>query len=214
MSMCSICTSFVTQGELEGTIDSMIASETRFTTEIGVLSRRFFQCATQPHILWAVTEWSSEKHHNDAAQSIMKTRRDDRIASIRFGPEPYFEVFCTEIRALRVGECSDRLRFVVVAHGLVSARAHEPFRALRDEHVARMAGRLDWLAVYTNKYNEAEFVAFLGFVDERAFDAVREVGDLRLEEYLFTGLRTPLGMSYLAGYNQFTCTPLSLARRR
>lgn len=214
MSMFSICTTFVTQGKLDETIGSMIASEEQFTAEIGVLSRQFFQCITQPHVLWAATEWSSEKHHNDAAQSIMKTRRDDRIASIRFGPEPYFEIFCTEHRALRAGEYSDRLRFVVVAHALAGAEAQESFRVLRDEHIARMADRLDWLRLYTNKCNAAEFVAFPGFVDEQAFDAARDVGDLLLEEYLFTGLRKPLGMSYLAAYNQFTCTPLSLASRR
>ena len=55
-----------------------------------------------------------------------------------------------------------------------------------------------------------EFVAFLGFVDEESFNRVRHKGDLLLEEYLFTGLRHPMGMSYLAGYNQFICTPLSL----
>lgn len=212
MTVFSICTTFVTQGKLEETIASMSASEQQFTGEIGVLSRRFFQCIAQPHIIWAVTEWQSEKHHNDAAQSLMKTRRDDRIASIRFGPEPYFEIFCSEEKALGVGEWSDRLGLIVVAHGLISAKALAPFRALRDARVAQVADRLEWLSFYANRYNAAEFVALLGFVDEKAFDAAREVGDLLLEEALFTGLRKPLGMSYLAGYNQFVCTSLSLAR--
>jgi hypothetical protein len=78
--------------------------------------------------------------------------------------------------------------------------------------VAHRASSLDWLRIYTNKYNAAEFVALLGFADEKAFEAAREVGELLLEEVLFTGLRKPLGMSYLAGYNQFVCTPLSWAR--
>jgi hypothetical protein len=212
MTVFSICTTFVTEGKLEETIASMSASEETFTAGIGVLFRRFFQCVAQPHIIWTLTEWKSEKHHNDAAQSIMKTRRDDRIASIRFGPEPYFEIFCNEEGGLGVGQYSDRLGFIVVAHGIVSAKAAEPFLKLRNERIAEMAERLDWLRIYPNRYNAAEFVALLGFVDEEAFNAARNVGDLLLEEYLFTGLRKPLGMSYLAGYNQFFCTPLSLTR--
>ena len=93
MSIFSICTAFVTEGKLDETLTMLVAEEKKFTVEIGVLFRKFFQCTIQPHIIWAITEWKSEKHHNDAAQSIMKTRRDDRIASIQFGPEPYFEIF-------------------------------------------------------------------------------------------------------------------------
>ena len=31
-----------------------------------------------------------------------------------------------------------------------------------------------------------------------------------LEEYLFTGLRNPLGMSYIANYNQFICKSIKI----
>jgi hypothetical protein len=96
MSMFSICTALVTDGKLDTTIEEMREAEKKFTPEIGVLFRRFFQCIAQPHVIWAITEWTSEKHHNGAAQSLMKHRRDDRIASILFGPEPYFEIFCIE----------------------------------------------------------------------------------------------------------------------
>jgi hypothetical protein len=209
--MFSICTSFVTEGKLAETRSAMAAAERGFTAEIGVVSRAFFQCTVQPHVIWAVTQWASEKHHNDAAQSILKTRRDDRIASIRFGPEPYFEIFCDEETGLRVGEDSGERGCIVVAHGLVSSRARERYLALRRERVAAAAGRIEWLRVFHNRYNADEFVALLGFADDAAFGAAGEVEGLSLEEFLFTGLRQPLGMSYLANYNQFVCTPLRLS---
>ncbi len=210
MSMFSICTTFVTEGKLDETLTTMITAEKKFTSEIGVLFRKFFQCIAQPHIIWAVTEWKSEKHHNYAAQSIMKTRRDDRIASIQFGPEPYFEIFCNEEKGLGVGEYFDRLGFIVVAHGLMSTKAKEQFLKLRNDRIAEVAEGLNWLRIYHNRYNADEFVALLGFINEEAFNGIRSVGDFLLEEYLFTGLRKPLGMSYVASYNQFICTPLSL----
>lgn len=212
MSIFSICTTFVAEGKLEETLSALATAESGFTDEKGVLFRVFVQCTIQPHVIWAVTEWKSEKHHNDAAQSIMKTRRDDRIASIQFGPEPYFEIFCDEEVGLRVGEYSDERRYIVVAHGLVNAKAKEQYLALRTERVARVAEKIDWLRIYHNRYNADEFVALLGFRDEEAFDAVRDIDGFRVEEYLFTGLRSPLGMSYLANYNQFVCAPLFLTR--
>lgn len=211
MSVFSICTTFVAEGKLNETLTAMIASERKFISEIGVLFRKFFQCMAQPHIIWTVTEWKSEKHHNDAAQSIMKTRRDDRIASIQFGPEPYFEIFCNEEKGLGVGEYFDRLGFIVIAHGLMNTKAKEQFLKLRNDRIAEVTERLDWLRIYHNRYNADEFVALLGFFNEEAFNGIRSVGNSLLEEYLFTGLRKPLGMSYLASYNQFICTPLSLA---
>ncbi|MBI2263872.1 MAG: hypothetical protein HYU64_01660 [Armatimonadetes bacterium] len=192
----------------------MRTSEKKFTPGIGVLFRRFFQCTIQPHIIWAVTEWNTEKHHNDAAQSLMKTRRDDRIASILFGPGPYFEIFCNEALRLRVGEYSDKWRFVIVAHGLVNARAGAKLLRLQRDRVLIVADRIDWLRLYHNRYHPDEFVAFLGFRDEKTFHAVCDVEGFRLEEYLLTGLRNPLGMSYLAGYNQFICSPLSLFSKK
>lgn len=210
MSMFSICMAFVTEGKLDETLEQMVLSEKNFTVEAGVLFRRFFQCTVQPHIIWAITEWTSERHHNDAAQSLMKKRRDDRIASILFGPEPYFEIFCNEERELKVGEFSEDLNLVVIAHGLTNDRAKEKLLKLREDRLAKVAERLGWLRVYHNIYNPDEFIAFLGFIDEESFNRVRDVGDFLLEEYLLTGLRKPFGMSYLASYNQFLCTPLLL----
>ncbi|MBP5991122.1 MAG: hypothetical protein KA766_14045 [Piscinibacter sp.] len=213
MSVFSICTSFVAEGQLRETLSALASAESEFTLDKGVLFRMFVQCTIQPHVIWTVTEWTSEKHHNDAAQSIMKTRRDDRIASIQFGPEPYFEIFCNEESGLRVGEYSDLWRHIVVAHGLVGTKARREYSRLRSDRVARLADKIPWLRVYHNRYNVDEFVALLGFRDELAFGAVRDIEGFRLEEYLFTGLRKPLGMSYLANYNQFVCGPLSLGAR-
>ncbi|MEW5814460.1 MAG: hypothetical protein AB1798_03560 [Spirochaetota bacterium] len=191
-------------------MSDLASAEKKFTREIGVIFRRFFQCLIQPHIIWAITEWVSEKHHNDAAQSLMKTRRDDRFASILFGPEPYFEVFCTEEQELKVGDFSDELGFVIAARGLINSYTRDKFLNLRKERTAEMKAKLTWLGTYHNIYNHDEFIAFLGFKDEEAFKQVRPVGDFLLEEYLFTGLRHPMKMSYLAGYNQFICVPLAL----
>ena len=210
MSMFTICTAFVAEGKLDQTLTNLASLEKNFTREVGVLSRTFFQCTTQPHILWSNTEWESEKHHNDAAQSLLRERRDDRFASILFGPDPYFEIFCSEEKGLGVGEFSDNLGLIIVAHGLINARARESFLRLRKERTAEMAEKLCWLSTYHNIYAPDEFVAFMGFIDEESFSQVRRVRDFLLEEYLFTGLRHPSGMSYLAGYNQFICTPLSL----
>lgn len=210
MSIFSICTTFVAEGQLEETLAAFATAEREFTEAKGVLSRAFFQCTIQPHVIWTVTEWKSQKHHDEAAQSIMKTRRDDRIASIRFGPEPYFEIFCDEEVGLRVGEHADELHCIVVAHGLVGAKVRESYSRLRSARVANAADEIHCLRVYHNRCNADEFVALLGFRDEEAFGAVGDIEGLRLEEYLFTGLRQPLGMSYLAGYNQFICAPLVL----
>lgn len=212
MTMFSICTAFIADGKLEENLSGLSSSETKFTREIGVHFRKFFQCTVQPHILWAITEWESEKHHNDAAQSLMKKRRDDRFASILFGPAPYFEIFCNEERDLRVGEFSDDLSFIIVAHGLINANSRDTFLELRKERIAEMAEQLHWMGMYHNIYNPDEFVAFLGFTNEESFNQVRQAGEILLEEYLFTGLRNPMGMSKLAGYNQFICAPLLLTK--
>ncbi len=209
--MFSICTAFIAEGSLEESLTGIKTSEKNFTREIGVLFRKFFQCTTQPHILWAFTEWESEKHHHDAAQSLMKKRRDDRFASILFGPDPYFEIFCLEEEELRVGKFAANLNFIIVAKGLINAKSRDKFLNLRKERTEEMAEKLPWLGIYHNIYNIDEFVAILGFPDEQSFNRVRQVGDFLLEEYLFTGLRNPMGMSYLAGYNQFICTPLPLS---
>ncbi len=210
MSMFTICTAFVAKGKLDETLAGIASSEKKFTHEIGVLFRRFFQCETQPHIIWSITQWKSEKHHNDAAQSLMKKRRDDRIASIEFGPDPYFEIFCNEEENLKVGEFSDDLSFIIIAHGIINTKTKGKFLKLQKKRISAIKGKLRWLRIYRNIYNTDEFVAVLGFVDEKSFSRVRRVTDFLLEEYLFTGLRNPMGMSYLASYNQFVCTPLSI----
>ncbi|NVM34774.1 MAG: hypothetical protein HWN81_04200 [Candidatus Lokiarchaeota archaeon] len=77
-SMFSICTAYVENGKLKETLMANAESEEKFTRDIGVLFRKFFQSKIQPYIIWSITEWKSERHHHDAVQSIMKIRRDDR----------------------------------------------------------------------------------------------------------------------------------------
>jgi hypothetical protein len=66
------------------------------------------------------------------------------------------------------------------------------------------------LRVYHNSYNPDEYIAFLGFVDKDILNLVHRVGDFPLEESLLIGLRKPSGGAFLAGYDQFICTPLLL----
>ncbi|MFW9983067.1 MAG: antibiotic biosynthesis monooxygenase [Candidatus Thorarchaeota archaeon] len=214
MSIFSICTAYVQEGKLDETIEKLTSTEKHFTQEIGVLSRNFFQCSIQPHIIWATTEWESEEHHHDAAQFLMKTRRDDRFASIKFGPEPYFEIFCTENYDLKIGELTSDLDIIIVAHGLINTNSKELFQKLRKQRTEKVEKKLSWLRTYHNIYAPDEFVAFLGFNDEESFNRVRLVGDFLLEEYLFTGLRQILGMSLIASYNQFICKPLDIGGRK
>jgi hypothetical protein len=206
----SVCTVFVEQGGLEVTLAGMREAETGFNREKGVLQRYFFQCETQPHIIWSLTEWTSEKHHNDAAQSIMKTRRDDRIASAAFGPDPYFEIFC-EAGPLSFGSPTADCRFFVVAHGTISEKMGDRYLEFRKKRVTSLGQRFPWFGLFPNTYNSSEFVAFLGFESREAWAAVRSVEDMTIEEYLLTGLRVPMGMSLLAGFNQFLCKRLDLA---
>ncbi len=77
MSMFSICTAFMPDGKRQESLAELASAEKNFNSGIGVLFRRFFQCMIQPQIAWVITEWESEKHHNDAAQFLMQKRRDD-----------------------------------------------------------------------------------------------------------------------------------------
>ncbi len=52
--MFSICTAYIEEGKLEDTLLEYRESEKKFTKEIGVLFRKFFQCEFQPHIIWRV----------------------------------------------------------------------------------------------------------------------------------------------------------------
>jgi heme-degrading monooxygenase HmoA len=204
--MFSICTAIIETGKIEETLDQWKGSASVFTREIGVFDRFFFQCEFQPHLVWSLTGWESEKHHNDAAQSIMKIRRDDRIASSPFD-KPYFEVFC-EQDELSFGAMTKECGLVVVVHGLIGATVEKEYYELRRKRIAEFKGKFPWLGLFFNTYHPSEFTAYLGFPDKAAYEALRKVEEMTLEEYLFSGLRTPMGMSLIAGYNQFVCRPI------
>lgn len=203
--MFSICTAYIENGKIKENLANFKESEKLFTREIGVLFRKFFQCKIQPHIIWSITEWESEKAHNNAAQSIMETRRDDRFASITFGPEPYFEIFCKEDETLRIENFSDDHKDITIIHGLIGEKVKEKYLDLRKERIEEYRDKLHYVRVFHNTYNSNEFIVLLGFADEDSYKKIQKIGELYLEEYLFTGLRNPLGMSYIASYNQFIC---------
>ena len=135
MTMQSICRQIVEEGRLEETLASQARAEASFTREIGVLRRRFFQCVQQPHVIWAITEWENEKAHNDAAESIMLVRRDDRVASAWFRPGLYFELFGRPVAEGTARWADGEPGLVVVCHGTVASRR-------RDGWTARLAARL------------------------------------------------------------------------
>ncbi|KKN41573.1 hypothetical protein LCGC14_0721970 [marine sediment metagenome] len=207
--MFSICTAYIEEGKLEENLKEFAESEKKFTKEIGVIFRKFFQCKIQPHIIWSVTEWETEGAHHDAAQSIMKTRRDDRFASIAFGPDPYFEIFCNEEEPFKVGNFSKNHNYIIIVHGLISETARDKYLELRKTRFEEVKEKFQWISVYHNKYNSNEFMVFMGFESEEYFNSIRKIDDFFLEEYIFTGLRNPLGMSYIASYNQFICKPIN-----
>jgi len=203
--MFSICTAYIENGKLKETLKGFKESEIKFTKDIGVLFRKFFQCEIQPHIIWSITEWDAESAHHNAAQLIMKTRRDDRFASIGFGPEPYFEIFCEEEETFKVGNFSGKYNYFIVIRGLISENVKDKYLELRKTRFDEVKDKFQWISIFHNKYNSNEFIIFMGFENEEYFNNIRKVNDLFLEEYLFTGLRNPLGMSYIANYNQFIC---------
>ena len=211
--MYTICTAFVADGKLEEYIKNLPESERKFTREIGVLFRKFFQCQIQPHIIWAITEWVNGEAHHNAAQSILKTRRDDRFASVGFGPEPYFEIFCKAEKEYSVGNFSNSYEIFIVVHALINDKIQNKYFKLRRERFKEVKQNLLWMRIFHNISNNLEFVAFLGYKNEEQFNQLRQLGDFFLEEYLFTGIEEPLGMSYVANYNQFICKLLPILQQ-
>lgn len=211
MTMFTICTAIVAEGELEKQISGFREAEKRFTWEIGVLERDFYQCIQQPHIIWSNTKWTAEKAHNDAAQSIMKVRKDDRIGAAYFQPGLYFEIFCKEIEEVSYtppGENPPQM--VVICHGLVATKKLDQWYKITPElhkDLHSVQGLCSCRTFY-NYYNPAEFVGFMGWKTQEDYEKHRMIDDLTIEEHCYTGLKT--GSSLLAGFNQIYCKPLKI----
>lgn len=209
--MFTICTGFIQDGKIEEYMNMLKDDGKIFNNDIGVLNRKFFQCEYQSHIIWSITEWVSEKHHNDAAESLMKIRRDDRFASIS-GGQPYFEIFCQEDETIKSQGYAQELNYMVIAHFTINETCKEKYLEIRDSRINEFKDQLKFMRVFYNIYNSNEFVAFLGFKDKEEYEASRNIGGLFIEEYLFTGLKDPFEMSYVAGYNQFICNRLNFKK--
>jgi hypothetical protein len=211
MPMFTICTAIVPEGELEKQLNGFREAEKRFTREIGVLERDFYQCIQQPHIIWSNTKWTAEKAHNDAAQSIMKVRRDDRIGAAYFLPGLYFEIFCKEIDEVSYEKPSKNLpEMVVICHGLMALKKLDHWNKMLREMSKNLhsVGGLGFCRTFYNYYNPAEFVGFMGWNSQESYEKHRMVDDLTIEEHCYTGLKS--GSSLLAGFNQFYCRPLKI----
>ena len=100
---------------------------------------------------------------------------------------------------------SEDYEYIVVIRGLISEKARDKYLEIRNTRMEEFKEQIQWLSVYHNTYNMNEFVAFMGFLNRDEYNNIKKPNDLFLEEYLFTGLRNPLGMSYIANYNQFIC---------
>jgi hypothetical protein len=220
MSMVSLVQAIVPDGKLVQTVADQARAEAGFTREIGVLARCFYQCIQQPHVWWAATEWTHQGAHDDAAEGLMKIRRDDRVAAACFRPGLYFEIFGRPIEAacrawdgpVSAGR-SEQAGFVLVIHATVADKAFDGWA----ERVAARTAALDdappdgllSIQLYENYHGCREFVAFLGFRDEAAYAAAHHAPGApedarRLEERLY--VQAP--HSDLSGYNQFECRPL------
>ena len=211
MPMFTICTAIVPEGELEKQISGFRDAERRFTREIGVLERDFYQCIQQPHVIWSNTKWTGEKAHNDAAQSIMKVRRDDRIGAAYFQPGLYFEIFCKEIEEVSYKSPNEKPpQMVVICHGLVAIKKLDQWNKIVRELFknSHSVGGLDFCRTFYNYYNPAEFVGFMGWNSQEDYQKHRMIDDLTIEEHCYTGLKS--GSSMLAGFNQFYCKPLKI----
>lgn len=209
--MFTICTAFISEGELEKQINGFREAEKRFTREIGVLERDFYQCIQQPHIIWSITKWTTEKAHNDAAHGIMKVRKDDRIGAAYFQPGLYFEIFCKEKDEFSYKSSSLMpSELIVVCHGLVAIKKLEEWsETLRETFKGlRKVKGLNFLRTFYNYYNPAEFVGFMGWSNKDAYQENRMIDELTIEEQCYTGLKT--GSSVLASFNQFYCKPLKI----
>jgi quinol monooxygenase YgiN len=208
--MFTICTAIVAQGELENQLSGFRDSEKRFTREIGVLERDFYQCIQQPHIIWSNTKWTSEQAHNDAAYGIMKTRKDDRIGSAYFEPGLYFEIFCKEIEEACYMRRNEKADMIVVAHGLVASKQLEAWNQTT-RRVFKDLGSIEGLVscrTFYNYYNSAEFVGFMEWTNQESYEKHRMIDTFTIEEHCYTGLRR--GSSMLAAYTQFYCRPLMI----
>ncbi len=208
MTMYSLCTQLVDDGKLDRTLADLASAEKRFTREIGVLRRRFLQCVPQPHLIWAATEWTSERAHNAAAQAIMQVREDDRVASAYFRPGQYWEAFALPLEGASL-EGEGPALHVVVVRALVADRFADGWEvrvASRFTALERPAG-LVRAQVWQNYACRREVVAFLEWRDETAYAAGRLVGERTVEEELLVAAPR----SDLASYDQFECRPLSLA---
>jgi hypothetical protein len=176
-----------------------------------VLERDFYQCIEQPHIIWSNTKWTEEKAHNDAAQKIMKVRKDDRIGAAYFQPGLYFEIFCKEIDEASY-ESSDKKPFnlVAICHGLAATKKLDMWNKIllgASKNLSSVKG-LGSCHTFYNYYNPTEFVGFMGWNNPEDYQKHRMIDDLTIEEHCYTGLSS--GSSLLAGYNQFYCKPLKL----
>jgi hypothetical protein len=209
--MFTICTVIAQEGQLKKDLQDMRESEKKFTCDIGVLERDFYQCIQQPHIIWSNTKWTREYAHNNAAQSIMKVRKDDRIASAYFQPGLYYEIFCKEIEEASYKSLGNKpFELVVVCHGLVAIKKLEQWNKIIRELFKDLYSieELRFCRTFYNYYNPTEFVGLVGWNSLQDYQKSRMIGDLTIEEHYYTGLKS--GSSLLAAYNQFYCKPLKM----
>jgi hypothetical protein len=199
----------IEQEGIEEELEKSARAEANFTAEIGVMDRHFYQCVQQPHVIWANTEWRSEKDHNIAAAGIMKVRTDDRVASAYFRPGLYYEIFAREIEAASINpEGAGEAGLLMICHGVAADRWRDGWQerfVMRAQCLSGVEGILRCRTFY-NYYAHNEFVGFLEWQDEAAYEKYREQNDRTLEEHLFVGERG----SELAAYVQYECKPIVL----
>jgi len=207
----TICCNIIPDGKLADELKGMAQAESKFNRDLGVLRRNFYQCIDQPHVIWAITEWTSEEAHNSAAHSIMKVRKDDRVASAYFQPRLYLEFFGEELletACVRDPEMVPAL--VVIGHGIIVSEQFESWnrRIKTTREVLSSNTNLLRSRIFCDHYNPTHFWGLMEWVGREGYEKERMIGDITVEEFTFVG-----GLhSELATYNQYYCAPLSFTR--
>lgn len=204
--MYSICKQIIEKDALEKTLIEFAESERSFNKEIGVLDRKFYQCIQQPHLIWANTLWTSEGAHNKAAASIMKVRKDDRVAAAYFRPGLYFEIFANDVQSSNPRHDIVEENCVVVCHGIISDKfKSEVTKSRFQERISKLGDVPGLLSceLYFNNYAAQEFVAFVNWTSHEIYLEQRVRNERTIEEILFVGEKP----YELSSYIQYEACP-------
>jgi hypothetical protein len=198
--MFTIYNGFFSLENLDESLRQVATPNPGFDRSAGVLCRKIYNVLGFPNLVWSVTEWTHEEAHNNGAQKILKTRRDDRFAAAGTGGSPYFEAFCEQCTESAIGSEEEALPFTILVHGVWNKNADQNALTAR---VQALKSNIPWFRYYWNTSNPDEFFALLSFHSEEEYASLRMCGEFTLEERIFANCESPFAMGEMASYNQF-----------